>query len=152
MFTMFIRSCLPYFVVYNYDYTCFPVYLCFLVFYRSLLVLTYVYHGLTVLVFIMFTHDYSCLPMVTLVFQCSLVFTCLPKFFRAHNLCLPMFSWIHLSLYLYTLVYPFLLVFTSLYLCLPMFTRVQLFTTADSCLCLPLFSPVSFTVFTQVYS
>ena len=81
----------------------------------------------------MFTHIQSCLTMLTLVYLCLPLFTCvcicLLVFSYVYNVCPCMFTYVyHINscLPMFSLDYPYLLVFTPRYLCLPLFTRVYL--------------------------
>ena len=102
---------------------------------------TYVYHCLLVF------HVFSCLPMFTLAYQSSSLFTrvylCL---FVLGNLCLPKFTRVYLCLLvldnMFCQVYrvsPCLVAFS----CLPMFTHVHL--------CLPLFTHAGLHMFIHLY-
>ena len=166
MFTMFTRACLRIFTRFPRVYLCLYLFTClspftrvdlyvpmFSPFYLSLLVFTYVYHRLTVLVFIMITDDYLCLPiclhLFTYVFHCLQLFTgaCLHIFTHVYSflptftlvyLWLPPFIWFHLFTRVYLclpcllchvyLFYPYIVVFTYDYICLPMFTRFLVYT------------------------
>ena len=68
----------------------------------------------------MFTHVYSCLPMLYLF---TYDYCCLIVLIYVYS-CLPMFKLLYLCLPLFTRVYLCLPLFTPAFLCLPMFTFV----------------------------
>ena len=179
MFTMFTRACLRIFTRFPRVYLCLYLFTClspftrvdlyvpmFSPFYLSLLVFTYVYHSLTVLVFIMITDDYSCLPiclhLFTYVFHCLLVlvYVFLPMFTRFY-LRLHLFTYDYLRLFVFTcllvftyvchvyshvyLFYPYIVVFTYdyiVYLCLPVFSYIPVYSSTTDQSCLPMFTTV----------
>ena len=75
-----------------------------------------------------------CLPMLTYVNQCLLVFTYVYHVPRSCLPILPIFTFAYLWLNLFTYVYPCCLVFTYVYSCLPVCHRLLVFTYVYNCL------------------